>query len=456
MKSLRVIKGKKLGLLVWTATLAASCPYAHSGDLRPPKPNPADPVDYLAWVNGTLAIGLEDNANEMYLKAADALTPFAGDWGEALDHPWTRNPPVSKWLDANREALAMFRAAAAHRDYFFTVKSTHRNRDPRVIRAAIWGGLPSMTFFRDATRGLTAEGFRAWAAGDHSALPDNAVVALRTAHHLFKRSTFIERLYGTAIAAGAYENMRHALNLSDNPESLAGKLRGDLAIVDVALPPLSRHFLFERVWTWDTCQRLFIRGRKEGTWEIHEAFAKAYDEVLRSAFSTSQKKRLGKIGYEATLREVDAYYDLVDQWATVPFHTTMSAEGKPTGRLADLESLAKKTKNPLCKVVFASPRRSREIHEQITAARNATHLIVHLILHRAEHGAFPKSLGELAIANSSGLRTDPFSGGDLVYKRKQRGKSFMLYSVAHNLKDDDGRHGGWLKDGDFVFWPVQD
>lgn len=199
-----------------------------------------------------------------------------------------------------------------------------------------------------------------------------------------------------------------------------------------------------------------VHSRPEGgDWEIHEPFAKAYDAVLRSAFSTSQKRRLKRIGYEATLREVDAYYDVVDQWTTAPFHTTMSAEGSPTGRLGEIESLAKKTRNPLCKIVFTSPRRSREIHEQITAARKATHLIVILFLHRAEHGKFPRSLDELTADDLSDVRVDPFSGKNFVYKQKQRGKSFTIYSAAHNLQDDGGRHSGWLKDGDFVFWPVQ-
>ena len=89
-----------------------------------------------------------------------------------------------------------------------------------------------------------------------------------------------------------------------------------------------------------------------------------------------------------------------------------------------------------------------------TAWRRATHLIVHVYAHRAATGAFPDSLDELGGADLPELRIDPFSGRDLVYKRK--GDSFTLYSVSEDLRDDGGRHHARWNEGDFVFWPVQD
>ncbi|MHC4610853.1 MAG: hypothetical protein ACYS7M_10970, partial [Planctomycetota bacterium] len=99
-------------------------------DPKPPAPNPAQPVDYVKWINETLGGDIEDNAYEAYTDAYKQIAPFGGDWGDALDGPWSENQEVSGWLAANREGLGKFRVAARKRECFFPVQAPDAAGDP--------------------------------------------------------------------------------------------------------------------------------------------------------------------------------------------------------------------------------------------------------------------------------------------------------------------------------------
>ena len=62
--------------------------------------------------------------------------------------------------------------------------------------------------------------------------------------------------------------------------------------------------------------------------------------------------------------------------------------------------------------------------------------------YRATYGGYPASLDDLKTKLKWPLRKDPFSGGDVVYKRT--GDTFVLYSLGANLKDDGGRAAGGM------------
>ena len=111
------------------------------------------------------------------------------------------------------------------------------------------------------------------------------------------------------------------------------------------------------------------------------------------------------------------------------------------------------TEKALVRMFIPSVRHPIEHDARYRAMRRATHLIVHLFAHHGKHGKFPESLDGLDAPDLKELRVDPFSGKDFVYKRQ--GDSFVLYSVASNLKDDGGKHGTKWEEDDFVFWPVQ-
>ena len=61
-----------------------------------------------------------------------------------------------------------------------------------------------------------------------------------------------------------------------------------------------------------------------------------------------------------------------------------------------------------------------------------------LAVYRAEHGVYPKSLSGLGKDISKKLPKDIYSGEPLVYKQKDNGKGYLLYSVGPNLIDEGG------------------
>ena len=433
----------------------------------PPQPNPAEPVNYIQWINETFAVDDAENAANDYLAAYDQIEKFEGGKEDqaaqinAMTGPWSGNKKVSDWLAANRAGLAKFRAAAAKPECFF-VRSTVSGdlvgqpwRDePRWKDFLINVHPPSLSGHRTAAMALIAEGWRAWDAGNRDRLPGNALVVLRSAHHLYRQTTLIERLMTVALSMLAHDALRNALRLAPDPESLATWLAPQLAAADPAPRDFTKATAAQRLLAWDRCQRLFMPGRQAGTWVIHEPMfnrlvQSIYDSAEKAKALAAAQQELRRIGFDQTFQEINAYWDAFDQWSRAPYHEAPDGGG-------ELERSILESKNPLVKAFTHSLsfRRARLIDERMTATRRATHLIVHLFAHRAKTGTFPPSLGGLDGPNLDQLRIDPFSGRDFVYRRV--GQSFTLYSLAENLEDDRGRHDPKWANADHVFWPVQD
>lgn len=425
-------------------------------DSQLPKPDPANPVNYIKWLNETMGGGLEENAADVYREACSSLTPFDGDWGDVLVGPWSDNKQVSDWLIANAEAIAKFRKAAAMQECFLPVPDRESTGDPRRDHLVALCMIPSLSDYRQLVKALIAEGYRAWQQGDHEVLPANALLALKSAQHLDNTPIVIQRLVSTAITKMAYAALIKAMGLSEKPDAMAKHILDELRAVDRSRPPFSQACLTERLAGWDYAQRVFVPGTQPGPWTVH-------GPLVDTTITPEQKlligedewrkfsedmKNLGKIGFDATLREMDAFYDELDRWLAKPYPVA-------AGEADRFETMTNQSANPLVRMfVCSSLPRARAIDEHATAVQRATHLVAYILIHHGNTGSYPASLGELKTAYLKELRTDPFSGHDFVYK-KQDG-DFVLYSVAQNIKDDGGRHDKSWKEGDFVFWPPQD
>ena len=443
-------------------------PTVLGGDSKPPAPNPAQPVNYIDWINQTYGAGMANNAWDVYRVAYQKLKPFEGDWGETLKGPWSDNPEVEAWLEANQKGLLLFRAAARRDECFFPIGHLDLLRppearepisEPRAKDSLIAILLPHLPSHRLAVKGLIAEGYRDLAKGRHRRVWENAVLVLRSAHHLDHDAILIQRLVAVACKMSAYGALLDAFKLSDDRDALALRIASKLAAGDPDLRPLKNSCLFERLWIWDTYQRLFVPGKEQGTWKAHEGYlrwllrfigGKSDRKRSPDAFESMVKllsRRAASDGFDDTLRELNSIFDATDEWLDAPYHTA-----KP--KADQLDQRVRDTENPLLEIFIPSQTGVREHDERCRAQRRATHLIVHLFAYHAETGKFPDSLDKLDAPDLKELRIDPFSGRDFVYKKAADG--FMLYSVAGNLKDNDGKHGRKWEEGDFVFWPVQD
>jgi len=79
-------------------------------------------------------------------------------------------------------------------------------------------------------------------------------------------------------------------------------------------------------------------------------------------------------------------------------------------------------------------------------------------VYRQRHGRLPASLAELVPELLPELPGDPFSDGDFVYRVRENGEEYTLYSIGENCADDGGvpsSEEGYgvlsLEDGDIVF-----
>lgn len=206
--------------------------------------------------------------------------------------------------------------------------------------------------------------------------------------------------------------------------------------------PLSRVGRLERLSSWDLCQRLFQPGRREGDYTFDPAPAVMGMLHLNPGIARS----VSQIGYEATLSEINAYYDVMDKVLAKPF---------PQSRLLweRLARMARSSKNPFVQAILPSLKRSQELDVMLTAERRARRLIAHILDHHARKNKYPKTLSQLDAHDLEEIRVDPFSGRDFVYKLRRR--AFKLYTVSLNLADDGGAHDPKWKTKDHVFWPVQ-
>lgn len=415
---------------------------AHAKEPVPPPPDPVTPVNYIAWVNDAWGGSVTDNAAKDYLAAYDTLHPFDGDWEPALSGPWSGNKAVEDWLVANKKGLALFRGAATKRACFFPLREDAGTLPARMDHALFYCVLPWLTKHRNAVRGLIAEGFHAWDQGDHDRLIDNIFVGIRAGHHLDHSATLLERLVGTADTALCYQSLRSALDLADDRGALASTVIERLERSDPSTLSLSRVCRMERLSNWDLCQRLFKPGRREGEYTFDPAPAVMGMLHLNPGVT----RRVSQIGYEATLSEINAYYDVMDEVLANPF---------PQSRLLweRLARMVRSSKNPFVQAILPSLRRAQELDVMLTAERRATRLIAHILDHHAQKNKYPKTLSQLDAPDLDEIRVDPFSGRDFVYKLRRR--AFKLHTVSLNLADDGGAHDPKWKTKDHVFWPVQ-
>ncbi|MEK6677207.1 MAG: hypothetical protein AABZ47_16335 [Planctomycetota bacterium] len=415
---------------------------AFAAEPVPPKPNPAEPVNYVEWINKTFG-GVQSNAYADYKSAAELWKPFDGDLSAAISGPWGRNEPVANWLKANQPAMEKFRAASAKTGCYFPLEPGKPTSDARTNLCLLFADQAAMTLHRDAFHALIAQGYQAWGKGDEKTLRANALLLLRSVRHLDASPLLLRRLMANKVAAGAHEALRKAIKLTEDPEAFAQALVEDLAKADPPQSSLQRTMNMERLHVSDLCQRLFVPGKEPGTWTLYDP---VFNELTKMGlFEANDKSELVRFGFDETLRELNAHFDQADKWLGTPFPSV-------TDGASELARLGTQSKNPFSKKVLPSFDRARVLHEHCAASRSATFLIAHLFIYRAKSKEFPASLDKLQGSGIAQLKIDPFSGRDFVYRKQDDG--FLLYSVSTNMKDDGGKHDPQMKDVDFAYWPV--
>ena len=412
--------------------------------LTPPRPDCSAPVDYVAWLNTTAAKGVRDNAYPSYLAAYDKLQVVDGSWP-------TDASVVDAWLQRNEEALTLFEKATQHADYAFTWNTTDTTGDPRVDRLVASTNIFWLQQHRDSVMGMLARGRRAAQSGDQRSSIRYFLAALRSSQHLYGSRLLLPRVHAIRLADLTYTALLSALDQSEQPDRFAAELAPLLTAADPPIPSFLPNIVVERLSAWDFIQRFFLPGTQGRKWDLHPPLMEWVLKIGGPLISPGMQAALISMGFDNTIRDIDAYFDGLAEWWAIPYHTLPAAEREKTQERM-FGHFREDAKNPLVKMFLAPLEYPRRMHEQLLATRRAVHLIVHLHDHRRRTKSFPESLDELQVAGLRQLRLDPFSGKDLIYSR--RGQGFRLYCRSHNLVDDGGKAAEWDEDGDHVFWPL--
>lgn len=411
-----------------------------------PMPNPADPVDYVGWLNQQVRV--EGGAAPLYREAFDGIVQWEGD-DELMDKANRGDadalvsPQIAAWLEANDGVLQRVMAANAL-DY--------RGMPVDGPDGSMLGILlPHAGEMRQVGRMLTMKGRMLEQAGDVNGAMEYYLQGVRLGAQASNGPTLIENLVGQAIQTQSSETLLDSL-AKDNPAvdyaALAQRIEADYR----AARPVAEPFQMERTFVLDTIQQAYefdaetgaYRVSESGVGKVHAALgltasnAGAIDEASLGLY-------LAATGFEALVHRTNDYYDQITNAARAPF-----AEGRE--RFAQIEqtlgSAEFRATDPLLSQLLPAVSRAAELSTRSEAQRRATLLATNLKAYRHQHGSYPESLDALGAGE---FLADPFSGDRFAYRRV--GDDFVLYSVGSNLSDEGGVHDPRKATNDIVYWP---
>jgi hypothetical protein len=413
-----------------------------AGRIVVPKPNPADKVNYLTWLNDLGRIDGPD-ANPVYQAAIAESVPCELDTKLLTaamrgDPAALASPELTAWVAANAGALAKFREAS---QYGAKGWSYHSN-DGSLIGIV----LPDLASLRSLARANVIEGRQLAAAGRPADAAAHYLDTLAAGAHIGSGMTLIEGLVGVAIqgpAADAY------LDLQADPAAR------DLDYVNLAAQaeaacrparPLAETIAGERALCMDTVQRIWDVEPSSGATVLNEEQAAKLFQMVGSSRDSDVAALVAQTasaGYEPTVAEASLYFDALSATTALPYPQAVA-------QLKQLETMitSNESTSPLLRTFTPSVVRAHFIETRAETTRRAALLVTNLNAYRQQHGDYPASLDAFA---DRPFVVDPFSNARFVYRRV--GKDFQLYSVGGNGQDDAGVHDQKGETNDVVFWP---
>ena len=413
-----------------------------AGGIVIPRPDPAEPFDYLAWMNEmTLTEG--PSAAEDYQTAMDRLVPWEGD--RALlqaagrgDADALASPEVRRWLADNGEALAYFRSAPELEYNGWRLES----EDGRLISAV----LPQLQPIRELGRAAVMEGRMFAAEGQFEAAADAYLDVLAVGAQASYGVTVIETLVGMAVQAPAADALLDLQAQDAGFEIDYAHLAGQLGEAYQPTRSLRETLQLERAMFMDTVQGIYAYDADAGDYVLNEARAAEIlglapllndiDPLDRHADVARQRE----VSFEQVLAEGEAFHDALTEAMSLPY-----AEA-----YAQLDAIAQAAQadpelSPVTRAMAPNFARAYFIETRAETMRRAAQLSVNLRAYRQQHGAYPESLDALGVRE---IATDPFTGAAFRYERG--GDDFVLYSVGANGSDDGGLHDPKAASNDYV------
>ena len=412
-----------------------------------PRPDPADPVDYVAWINAYTDAG-DSPAADLYVAASEATVrnELDGDLLSAAlhgDSDALNDSAVQQWIADNQTALADFRAATQHEFNGYNLQS----EDGSLIGVM----LPTLGNLRELSRVTIAEGKMLEMEGRTTEAIDGYLDAMAAGSQAGRGVTLIENLVGTAVDAVATEALldAYAADVDDSLDYAA--LAERVAATDKHPRGIAEIVQFERAMVSDVAQRLYEPDPATGELQPSESGREFFGDVVGMIGEDSglqneaMRDYLTNVGFDGLVGSIDAHYDELTDALLGPYDQTREAFTDIESRLSDP---AFRTENPVLHALLPAISRAVALQTRGAATRRATNLVTNLRAYRQQFGEYPASLDAFG---DTDFAYDPFTSQPFTYRRE--GDDFVLYSVGHNGVDDGGVNSREVYEGDVQFWP---
>lgn len=420
-----------------------------------PPPDPAAPVDYVAWLDAVLLPTEAQKAARVYSSATQLLTRIEDE--RTLDRhtiaPWQDVPVIETWLRSNIEPLAKFRQAAQlDSSYLGLQPANDETADARWRDALHLAIVPDLGAFRVGVKGLLASGWSRWAAGEEAPLIDDALRCVAIGHHLESEASMIARYVSLTVLEHTYQALLSAASRSSHRHALAHSLAIRLSGIDPPLVSLGEAYRLEHLTSWDVLQRMYEPGDEPGTWRVVPSAEGVYRELASLAGEKPApwedvRSSVAKLGYDGSLCEIDAFFTELLKWNDEHYHLAAR-------RTDAIDKMADELSNPVVRLLVFRATMARQKLTRVIGLQRGIHLALRIIRYHSQKKRFPETLDDLSgSAVMQPWRTDPYTGRDYVYARTR--DSFVLYSIGPDLKDDAGRpYLPATEKGDLNIWPV--
>lgn len=432
-------------ILVW-AGADASAPV-----LEVPRPNPADPVDYVAWINESLrldpelAADLTDASDE--LKSINFYArPFRGNmsnYKRALIAPWSAEtgPGLVNWVISQRSARALLTKVAA-RDYCYLPLTPHTD----------WACKAECVQLDRLDNAVEAWLIDAWMiadTGDFDSLGRRLVGLCRVSRQLRRQGAPKIHLTGMSMSELAYDTLVRALHRVPDPYEFADQYESRLHRNDPPIWPASVFTHARFAISFDNVQRLFTFVNDQGKRRISAAAAAKFRSGAKAA--AAQADLPTDADYEETVAAMMDYYHKMVAWMDLP-------NPEAVAQLPQIKDMVEKSPNAAFRTLVPKVWGKHLNYVRLRTKQNGAHTLYAILAYRARHDKLPERLEDLTGEDVVTFRIDPFTGKNLIYR--VTGETFTLYSTGVDRDDDGGKRtsafGRMGGDGDYVFWPPEE
>jgi hypothetical protein len=400
---------------------------------------------------GAYLIGLQSYAKDHLKLDQVATTAFFDQQARAALRPWARKdfPQVASWLEANEKPLAVVIEATRRPAYFNPLTSF--SKGPGSLLGSILSGVQKC---RAAAAALSARAMLRVAEGKHDEAWQDLLACHRLGRHIGRGATMIEALVGIAIdQIASNADLAYLESAGLTAKQIQDRLKDLQALPP--FPPLAVKIGLAERFTFLDCIQFVRRGGVGGLEGLAGGKMKKPDK--------DELRALEKIDWRPALVNGNRWYDRLvaalaekDRAGRTKAFARIEADLKGlkedvTGQetlmrlllLSDPpdQTIGKVIGDVLVTLLMPAVHKVQDAHDRAEQIGRNTQIAFALAAYRRDRGRYPAKLDDLAPKYLARVPGDVFSGRGLIYRPEE--KSYLLYSIGANGKDEGGR---WYDD----------